>query len=48
MAEEDEGRRQPALVLVEMVLRDPGGIEAAALGMDDLFRAEAVALGGRW
>ncbi len=45
MGQEDEGRGQAALVLVEVVLGDPGRVEAAALGMDDLFGRQAVALG---
>ena len=46
MRQEDEGRRQAALGLVEMMLRDPGGIEAAALGLHDLRGGEPIALGG--
>ena len=38
LRQEHEGRRQSAFAFVEMVLRDPGGIEAAALGVDDLLR----------
>ena len=45
LGEEDERRRQAAFVLVKMVLRHPGGIEAAALGMHDLRDGQPVALG---
>src|SRR5581483_12421099 len=47
IAEEGEGRRQPALALVKMVLRDPGGIESRLFGAHDLLGGEAVALGRR-
>ena len=46
LRQEDERRRQAALVLVEVVLGDPGRIEAAALGVDDLRGRQPVALGG--
>ena len=45
LGQEHEGRRQTAFVLVKMVLRDPGGVEAATLGMHDLRDGQAVALG---
>ena len=45
LGEEHERRRQAALVLVEVVLGDPGRIEAAALGMHDLRGGQPVALG---
>ena len=46
LRQEDERRRQAAFVFVEMVLGDPGGIEAAALGMHDLLGGQPIALGG--
>jgi hypothetical protein len=46
VGQEDEGRRQAALGLVEMMLRDPGGIESDLLGLDDLRRGQPIALGG--
>ena len=45
LGQEHEGRRQAALVLVKMVLRDPGRVEAATLGMHDLREGQTVALG---
>ena len=45
LRQEDERRRQAALGFVEMVLGDPGRIEAAALGVDDLRGGQPVALG---
>ena len=47
MGQEDEGRRQAAFVFVEVVLRDPGRVEAVGLGVGDLLGHEAVALAGR-
>jgi hypothetical protein len=41
VTEEGEGRRQAALALVEMVLRDPRGIEPGLLGAHDLLGREA-------
>ena len=46
LRQEHEGRRQAALAFVEMMLGDPGRIEAAALGMRDLGGGQAIALGG--
>src|SRR6185436_12610206 len=43
--QEDKGRRQAALELMEMVLGDPGSIEAEPLRMDDLLRAQPIAFG---
>ena len=45
MRQEDQGRGQATFELVEMVLGDPGRIEAESLGMNDLLGAEAIALG---
>ena len=45
MGQEHEGGGQSAFALMEMVLGDPGRIEAAFLGMPDLLGGEAVALG---
>ena len=45
LGQEHERRRQAAFILVEMVLRDPGGVEAATLGMHDLRDGQSVALG---
>src|SRR5439155_19163154 len=42
---EHKGRRKAAFVLVKMMLRDPGTIKAAALGMDDLRDRQSVAFG---
>ena len=44
LGKKHEGRRQAAFVLVKMMLRDPGGIEAAILGVDDLREGQPVAL----
>ena len=41
LGQEHEGRRQAAFVLVEMMLRDPGRIEAAALGVRRSARSPA-------
>jgi hypothetical protein len=46
LRQEDEGRWQTALAFVEMMLGDPGRIEAAAFGMRDLGGCQAIALGG--
>jgi hypothetical protein len=46
LRQENEGRRQAALAFVEMMLRDPGRIEAETLGMRDLGGGQAIALGG--
>ena len=46
MRQEDEGRGQAAFSFVEMMLGDPGRIEAVLLGVDDLFGGESIALGG--
>ena len=46
LRQEHEGRRQAAFVFVEMVLGDPGRVEAAALGMGDLRGGQPIALGG--
>ena len=45
LRQEHERRRQTALVLVKMVLRNPGRVEAALLGMHDLREGQTVALG---
>ena len=45
LGEEHERRRQAAFALVEMMLGDPGRIEAAALGMHDLLGGQPIALG---
>jgi hypothetical protein len=47
MGQENEGRRQAALVFVEVVLRHPGGVEAESLGMGDLLGHEPVAFARR-
>ena len=47
MGQEHEGRRQAALVLVEMMLGDPGRIEAMGFGVADLLGDQPVAFGGR-
>ena len=44
MRQEHQRRRQPALGLMEMMLRHPGTVEAAALGVDDLLRRQTVTL----
>ena len=46
VAEKDEGRGQPALVGVEVVLGDPDGVETELLGMPCLFAGEPVPVGG--
>jgi len=45
VSQEHERRRKAAFVLVEMVLGDPGGVEAAMLGVDDLLRGEPLPFG---
>ena len=44
--EEHERRRQAALRGVEVVLRDPGRVEAVPFGGHDLLGRDAIALGG--
>ena len=46
MRQEHERRRQAAFGFVEMMLRDPGRIEAAALGLHDLRGRQPITLGG--
>jgi hypothetical protein len=46
LAQEDERRGKAAFVFVEMVLGDPGRIEATAFGVDDLRGGQPVPLGG--
>ena len=46
LRQEDERRGKAAFVFMEMVLGDPGRIEAKTLGMDDLRGRQPVALGG--
>ena len=46
-AEERQRRGQSPFVAVEMVLGDPGAVEALPLGMDDLLGGEPVAFAGR-
>ena len=43
MAEKYERRRQSSFVLMEMVLRHPGGVEAGMLGVHDLLGRQAIA-----
>ncbi len=43
MGKENQGRRKAAFVRVEMVLRDPGRVEAETLGGDDLLLCVMVA-----
>jgi hypothetical protein len=45
LGQEHKGRRQAAFVLVKVVLRNPGRIEAAAFGMRDLRDGYTVAFG---
>ena len=46
LGQEDERRGKAAFILMEMMLGDPGRIEAAAFGVDDLRGGQPVALGG--
>ena len=46
LGQEDERRGQAALVFMEMVLGDPGRIEAEPFGVDDLRGRQPVPLGG--
>ena len=43
-AEKSERRRKPAFPLMEMVLRDPRGIEAGFLRLPDLLGRDAIPL----
>jgi len=45
MRQEHERCRQAAFPFVEMMLGDPGRIEATLLGLNDLFRSKAIAPG---
>jgi hypothetical protein len=45
LRQEDERPGKAAFVFMEMVLGDPGRIEAEAFGMDDLLGGQPVALG---
>ena len=46
LRQEDERRGKAALVFVEMMLRDPGRIEAEPFRLDDLRGRQPVPLGG--
>ena len=48
MREKDKGRGQAALAFVEMMLGDPGRVEALGFGMGDLLGDQAVAFAGRY
>ena len=44
MRQEDKRRRKTAFRFMEVVLRDPGGVEAVSLRVDDLLGRQAIAL----